>query len=91
MIEALRAGRSIDKIYVARGETDKTLGHIASKARDMGIVVVEADVCGYAAALPIVLVPLLEIAPDICLPDGRPAKKLLSALACRLDGQDIYQ
>ncbi len=41
--EALRAGRSIDKIYIARGEVDKTLGHIASKARDMGIVVTEAD------------------------------------------------
>ena len=41
--EALRAGRSIDKIYIAKGEVDKTLGHIASKARDMGIVVVEAD------------------------------------------------
>lgn len=43
VIEALRAGSAIDKIYVARGETDKTLGHIASKARDAGIVVVEAD------------------------------------------------
>lgn len=41
--EALRAGRSIDKIYIAKGEVDKTLGHIASKARDMGVVVVEAD------------------------------------------------
>ena len=41
--EALRAGRSIDKIYIAKGEVDKTLGHIASKARDMGIVVVESD------------------------------------------------
>lgn len=41
--EALRAGRSIDKIYIAKGEVDKTLGHIASKAREMGIVVVEAD------------------------------------------------
>ena len=41
--EALRAGRSIDKIYIARGEVDKALGHIASKARDMGVVVVEAD------------------------------------------------
>jgi len=41
--EALRAGRSIDKIYIAKGEVDKALGHIASKARDMGIVVVEAD------------------------------------------------
>ena len=41
--EALRAGRTIDKIYIAKGEVDKTLGHIASKARDMGVVVVEAD------------------------------------------------
>ena len=30
--EALRAGRTIDKIYIAKGEVDKTLGHIASKA-----------------------------------------------------------
>ena len=43
VIEALRAGRSIDKIYIARGEVDKTLGHIASKARDLGLVVVECD------------------------------------------------
>ncbi len=43
VIEALRAGRPIDKIYIAKGETDKTLGHIASRARDAGIVVVEAD------------------------------------------------
>ena len=43
VIEALRAGRTIDKIYIAKGETDKTLGHIASKARDAGVVVVEAD------------------------------------------------
>lgn len=41
--EALRVGRSIDKIFISRGEVDKTLGHIASKARDMGIVVVECD------------------------------------------------
>ena len=43
VIEALRAGTAIDKIYLAKGETDKTLGHIASKARAAGIVVVEAD------------------------------------------------
>lgn len=43
VIEALRTETAIDKIYIARGETDKTLGHIASKARDMGVVVVEAD------------------------------------------------
>ena len=43
VIEALRAGRAIDKIFIARGDVDKTLGHIASKARDKGIVVVESD------------------------------------------------
>ncbi len=43
VIEALRAGTAMDKIYLAKGETDKTLGHIASKARAQGIVVVEAD------------------------------------------------
>ena len=43
VIEALRAQRSIDKIYINKGDVDKTLGHIASKARDAGIVVVECD------------------------------------------------
>ena len=43
VIEALRAGTAIDKIYIARGETDATLGHIASTARGKGIVVAEAD------------------------------------------------
>lgn len=43
VIEALRAGRAIDKIFIAKGDVDSTLGHIASKARSAGIVVVEAD------------------------------------------------
>ncbi len=43
VIEALRAGRAIDKIYLARGEVDRTLGHIASRARELGLVVVECD------------------------------------------------
>ena len=43
VIEALRVGTSIDKIYLQKGETDRTLGHIASKARAAGVVVVEAD------------------------------------------------
>lgn len=43
VIEALRTETAIDKIYLAKGETDKTLGHIASRAREAGIVVVEAD------------------------------------------------
>lgn len=43
VIEAIRADRAIDKIYINKGEVDKTLGHIASSARDKGIVVVECD------------------------------------------------
>ena len=43
VIEALRAGAAIDKILIARGETDAALGHIASTARGKGIVVTEAD------------------------------------------------
>lgn len=43
VIEALRAGRAIDKIYIAKGDVDKTLGHIASKGREKGVVVVECD------------------------------------------------
>lgn len=43
VIEALRADRFIDKIFINKGDVDKTLGHIASKARDKGIVVVECD------------------------------------------------
>lgn len=43
VIEALRAGHPIDKVFIARGETDAALGHIAAKAREAGAVVVEAD------------------------------------------------
>ena len=43
VIEALRAGVNIDKIFLAKGETDAALGHIASAAREKGIVVVDAD------------------------------------------------
>lgn len=43
VVEALRAGVTIDKVYIARGETDAALGHIASTARSKGVVVVEAD------------------------------------------------
>ena len=43
VIEALRAGRGVDKIYLAKGETDRTLGHIAARARDAGVAVVMTD------------------------------------------------
>lgn len=41
--EALRAGRPIDKIYLAKGETDRALGHIAAKAREAGIALADCD------------------------------------------------
>ncbi|MCI5499889.1 MAG: 23S rRNA (guanosine(2251)-2'-O)-methyltransferase RlmB [Clostridiales bacterium] len=41
--EALRVGTPIDKIYIAKGETDSSLGHIAAKARAAGIAVVDCD------------------------------------------------
>ena len=30
VIEALRAGTPMDKVYIAKGETDSALGHIAA-------------------------------------------------------------
>ncbi len=41
--EALRAGRTIDKLYVASGDTDHGLQRIVSLARQAGIVVAQAD------------------------------------------------
>lgn len=41
--EALRAGRAIDKLYIARGDGDRALGHIAGLARERGITVSDCD------------------------------------------------
>ncbi len=43
VIEAIRAGRPLDKIFLAKGSKDKALGFIASNARNAGIVVTECD------------------------------------------------
>ena len=43
VMEALKAGRAIDKVYIARGEADKALKFIASKARAAGAVISEVD------------------------------------------------
>lgn len=43
VLEALRAGAAIDKLYLAKGEVDAALRHLASTARERGIVVVECD------------------------------------------------
>ena len=32
VLEALRAGAALDKVYLARGEVDATLGHIFSSS-----------------------------------------------------------
>lgn len=41
--EALRAGTTIDKLYVAKGERDAILGRIAAEAREKGAVIAEVD------------------------------------------------
>ena len=41
--EALRAGTPIDKLYIAKGDTDRTLARLAAQARQAGLAVVEAD------------------------------------------------
>lgn len=43
VLEALRARTPLDKVYLAKGEVDAALGHIAAKARGQGAVVVECD------------------------------------------------
>jgi len=43
VLEALRAGVTIDKVFIAKGETDPALRHIASSARAAGAAVVDAD------------------------------------------------
>ncbi|MCL2842870.1 MAG: 23S rRNA (guanosine(2251)-2'-O)-methyltransferase RlmB [Oscillospiraceae bacterium] len=42
-MEALDAGVPIDKIFIAKGDVDASLGHMASRARGTGAVVVETD------------------------------------------------
>ena len=43
VIEALRAERALDKVYLAKGEQDKALRFIAQKARAQGAVISEVD------------------------------------------------
>ncbi len=41
--EALKAGRTIDKVYLAEGSTDRSLTRLAAMAKDAGAVVVPTD------------------------------------------------
>ena len=43
LTEALRSGRTIDKVFIASGETDKGLQRLAAMAKDAGAVVVPVD------------------------------------------------
>ncbi len=43
VMEALKAGRRIDKLYIAKGENDRALAFIAAKARAAGAVISETD------------------------------------------------
>ena len=43
VMEALKAGRPIDKVYLAKGEQDKALRFIAQKAKAAGAVISEVD------------------------------------------------
>ena len=41
--EALRSGRTIDRVFIAEGDTDKALSRLAGMAREAGAVVKTAD------------------------------------------------
>ena len=43
LTEALRSGRTIDKVFVAAGETDSALQRLAAQAKQAGAVVVPVD------------------------------------------------
>ena len=41
--EAIRSGRTINKVFLADGDTDRALGRLAAMAKDAGAVVVRID------------------------------------------------
>ncbi len=43
LAEALKSGRTIDKVFIAAGDTDHALQHLASQARQAGAVIVPVD------------------------------------------------
>ena len=42
-LEAIEAGRPLNKVFIAKGDIDAGLRHLASRAREVGAVVVETD------------------------------------------------
>ena len=43
LTEALRSGRTIDKVFIASGDTDKALQRLAAQAKEAGAVIVPVD------------------------------------------------
>ncbi len=43
LTEALRSGRTIDKVFITAGDTDRSLQHLAAQAKEAGAVVVPVD------------------------------------------------
>ncbi len=43
LTEALRSGRTIDKVFIASGDTDRALQHLAAQAKEAGAVIVPVD------------------------------------------------
>ena len=43
LTEALKAGRTIDKVFIAAGDTDRSLQRLAAQAKDAGAVIVPVD------------------------------------------------
>ncbi len=43
LTEALRAGRTIDKLYVASGDTSRSLNHLVAQAKEAGAVIVRTE------------------------------------------------
>ncbi len=43
LTEALKSGRTIDKVFIASGETDRALQRLAAQAKEAGAVVVPVD------------------------------------------------
>ena len=43
VVEALRAGRTIDKVFIADGDTDRGLQRLAAEAKEAGAVIVPVD------------------------------------------------
>ncbi|MDC0700709.1 23S rRNA (guanosine(2251)-2'-O)-methyltransferase RlmB, partial [Blautia wexlerae] len=64
--EALRSGRTIDSLYVARGQRTGSIGALIAKAKELGVAVKEADskkldyMCGNAAHQGVVAVAAVK-------------------------------